>query len=180
MLPEYIRNEQDLKQVHEKLKLTLCPHCKKMGMLILHGYIKNNKNIIKAHRVFCSNRNNRTGCGKTFSIYYADYIKNISVASDILWKFLKYILHGLSIEIAYKELGDFVLLELRTFYRYWRAFKQKQFIIRSNIYTPSKSPPTNLYPSPYHETIAHLKRVCKKPDQCPVTEYQLIFQCSFL
>src|SRR4051794_3753993 len=56
----FYRSEQEWTAMFERLKLTPCPHCKVVGMLIRHGFLRgydqNSRKTIRARRVFCSNR----------------------------------------------------------------------------------------------------------------------------
>ncbi|QDU60273.1 hypothetical protein Pan216_11120 [Planctomycetes bacterium Pan216] len=36
----FYRDEEEFRRIHEKLKLTPCPHCHVVGTLILHGYLR--------------------------------------------------------------------------------------------------------------------------------------------
>ena len=52
---------------------TPCPHCKFVGHLIKHSKIyrrakEKDETIHHGHRIFCSNRNNKIGCGRTIAL----------------------------------------------------------------------------------------------------------------
>ena len=74
-------DEEGFLAIYEKLKVTACPHCKATGLLVLHGFLRGydesspREKTIRARRIFCSNRNNRQGCGRTFSVWLADKIR---------------------------------------------------------------------------------------------------------
>lgn len=80
-------SKDELQALQASLKTTSCPHCKSVGYLIRHGFLRGyddthsaNKTI-RATRVFCSNRNRANGCGKTFSVWIADKIKRLFLSS---------------------------------------------------------------------------------------------------
>src|SRR5207247_1421567 len=71
-----------------------CPHCKAVGTLIRHGYLRgfdegnSQRKTIRARRIFCSNRNARPGCGRTFSVWAAAKIRRRSVTTGALGRLL--------------------------------------------------------------------------------------------
>ncbi len=79
----------------ERLKQTPCPHCKVVGTLNRHGSLLGydesspQQRTVRARRVFCSNRNARRGCGRTFSVWFADKIRRLSLTAGALWRFLQ-------------------------------------------------------------------------------------------
>ena len=81
--PRFYRNDHEWNTFAEQLKLTPCPHCKAVGTLIRHGFLHGfdeghpQRTTRRARRIFCSNRNARPGCGKTFSVWLADKIRRL-------------------------------------------------------------------------------------------------------
>ena len=62
-------------------------------MLIWHGGLQGvdestGQIVLRTRRVFCSNRNARTGCGRTFRIWRTDRIRRLNVTTRRLWKSL--------------------------------------------------------------------------------------------
>jgi len=166
------------------IKLTNCPHCRKIGMLILFGYLrgyneKHNKNI-RAHRIFCSNRNKRTGCGKTFSVYYSNFIKNITIGSDIGWQFLENMLITEHIEKSYLNLISLssISLELSTLFRFWKKFITSLYKIRTNLINTFSLNKT-ITKNATLETINHLSTHLSYSAKSPISVYH-IFQESFV
>ena len=182
LLKKFIK-KSEFDSFHQTIKLTQCPYCKKIGFLILFGYLRGNdeKHIRtkKAHRVFCSNRNNRTGCGKTFSVYYSNYIKNLFIGADIGWRFLEDILNGKAIYTAYLNLFQFISLTSSTLFRFWKKFKLALFEIRTHLYLKLKLSSTCVNDS-IKETIEHLSKLSNNPLDCPIAIYQETFQKSLI
>ncbi|MCK5543067.1 MAG: hypothetical protein KAI40_10275, partial [Desulfobacterales bacterium] len=59
------------------LKIYACPHCNCCGCLILHGFLYGYDDtdfVRRGHRIFCSNRNLRSGCGRTFPMLKSRFI----------------------------------------------------------------------------------------------------------
>ena len=63
----FYRNEQEWVAIAERLKQTVCPHCKTVGTLIRHGSLSgfddsdSSQKVVRARRIFCSNRHRRRG-----------------------------------------------------------------------------------------------------------------------
>ena len=126
----FFRSAEEWIAIAERLKQTPCPHCKVVGTLIRHGYLcgfdENNpkRQTVRARRVFCSNRNARRGCGRTFSFWCADKIRRLSLTTGTLWRFLKRAASG-SILAAIRAVDCY--LSDRTLQRIWKRFDQGQF-----------------------------------------------------
>ncbi len=86
--------------IAEGLKQTPCPHCQIVGTLNRHGYLYGfddsspRRQTVRARRVFCSNRQARPGCGRTFSVWCADKIRRLSLTTGCLWRFLQHAVAG--------------------------------------------------------------------------------------
>ena len=91
----FCRSAEEWNAISERLKQTPCPHCKVVGALIRHGYLRGydetnrQRKAVRARRIFCGNRNARPGCGRTFSIWCADKIRRLSLTTRCLWRFLQ-------------------------------------------------------------------------------------------
>ena len=92
----FYRNPEEWTALAQRLKLTPCPHCQVVGALIQHGFLYGfdqsspPRKTLRAHRVFCSNRNARPGCGRTFSVWLANTIRRLSLNTTTLWRFLQH------------------------------------------------------------------------------------------
>jgi hypothetical protein len=91
----FVRSAAEWNTMAERLKLMACPHCQVVGALIRHGYLRGfdegspRRKTVRARRVFCSNRQTRPGCGRTFSVWCADKIRRLSLTASCLWRFLR-------------------------------------------------------------------------------------------
>ena len=96
----FYRSAEEWIAIAERLKQTPCPHCKAVGTLIRHGYLRGfddsspQRKTVRARRIFCSNRNARRGCGRTFSVWLADKIRRLSLTTGALWRFLHHAVAG--------------------------------------------------------------------------------------
>ena len=160
-----------------------CPHCRLIGCLIRHGFLRgytetaNSKEGIRGRRFFCSNRKKRQGCGSTFSILFYDLLKRVAVGARSLWRFFEALLAGMSQMKAF----DFLALpfSFSTLHRLYRRFKNNQTRLRSRLSSLIKPPPSSLGEEPEHQTLRHLQDAF--PDSaCPLAEFQRTFQISFI
>ena len=125
----FYRSDEDLIAIGERLRLTRCSRCQVVGALNWHGYLRGfddsnpPRKTVRARRVFCSNRNARTGCGHTFSVWFADKIRRLSLSTTALWAFLQCAVAG-SILAAIRA-ADGHLSE-RTWQRVWKRFNLGQ------------------------------------------------------
>jgi hypothetical protein len=178
----FFRSAEEWSAIAERLKLTACPHCKVVGTLIRHGYLRGfdetnpRQKTVRARRVFCSNRNARRGCGRTFSVWCADKIRRLSLTTGCLWKFLKRAAAGsilAAIRAADCHLSD------RTWQRIWQRFDQGQSKIRTAL--SGRCPPPELPAEnrPAAQVLAHLQAVF--PDaNCPIAAFQHALRTFFV
>jgi hypothetical protein len=183
MLPRFYRRESGFRPIHLRLKQYPCPHCKETGTLILHGYLRGydlkkiNKRIIRGHRIFCSNRDRRKGCGKSFSIVLAAMLKRFIIQTSQLWSFLKNIAAGLNTFQAFKAIK--VLLSFTSFYRLRKRVHLNQPNIRPFLARRSHPPRDVHHIRPLVATIHHIQSAFKgNPD--PLAAFQHVFQQPFL
>src|ERR1039458_5291384 len=89
-----------------RLKQQRCPRCGCADSLNRHSFLYGNdpfdcaKEAIRGQRVFCSNRGQRGGCGKTFSVFLADTLPRHTLTATFLWQWLIQKLAGLSAKAA--------------------------------------------------------------------------------
>ncbi len=130
-------DEEGFRAISEKLKMTACPHCQVTGLLVLHGFLRGydesspREKTVRARRIFCSNRNNRKGCGRTFSVWLADKIRRLSLSAGGLWTFLQSVVAdgiGAAIRRVDCHLSD------RQMQRIWKRFDLGQSPIRAALW----------------------------------------------
>jgi hypothetical protein len=172
----------------ERFKQTPCPHCKVVGTLIRHGYLRgfdeNNlkQKAVRARRVFCSNRNARRGCGRTFSVWFADKIRRLSLTAGCLWRFLTCAVAGCF--LAASRAADCHLSD-RTLQRIWKRFDQCQCQIRTALSgrCPPPELPATLPAKPSHrpaaQVLAHLQAAFPDAD-CPIAALQQTLHTFFI
>jgi hypothetical protein len=179
----FYRDSDDLTAIVERLKQIPCPHCKVVGMLIRHDSLSgldesNSRQILRARRIFCSNRNARRGCGRTFSIWVADKIRHLSMTAGTLWRFLKAAVAG---SIAAARRAANCQRSERTWQRLWKRFDLGQCRIRTAL--SARCPPPELPPQPSHrpaaaQVLAHLHTAF--PDADPIAAFQHALRIFFV
>jgi hypothetical protein len=168
----FCRGDEEWNALGERLKQTPCPHCKAVGALIRHGFLYGfddtspRRRTLRARRIFCSNRQARPGCGRTFSVWLADKIRRLSVTTGGLWRFLgRAAADGIlaAIRAVNSHLSD------RTWLRIWKRFDLAQSKIRTAL--SGRCPPPELPPElpaderPAAHVLAHLQAAF--PNPCP-------------
>lgn len=170
----FYRDNEEWIAIAREIKLKPCRHCKVTGMLILHGgsrgFDENGRIVLRARRVFCSNRNRRSGCGRTVSVWPADHIKRLKVTTSRLWQFLKKAVAG-TIDTAIRSLNS--RLSDRTWQRAWARFIRAQSHVRTALANHFPLPRQPIDPShrPQAEILAHLQSGFPQAE-CPLAAFQ--------
>jgi hypothetical protein len=170
--------------IAERLKQTPCPHCKVVGTLIRHGFLRGydesstRVKTVRARRIFCSNRQTRCGCGRTFSVWLADKIRRLSLTTGCLWRFLQRAAAS-GIRAAIRSVDCH--LSDRTCQRIWQRFNRGQSQIRTVLFgrcLPPEPPPGSA-PRPQAQVLAHLQAAF--PDaHCPIAAFQQTLRTFFV
>jgi len=182
-IPQFYKSESDFQKIHHQLKQSICPHCNQIGTLNLHGYlkgfteIKGNDQIIRGHRIYCSNRGNRNGCGKTFSITLHTRFKKYIITTDILWQYLKQMAKGLNIFQALHSIES--IFKTSTVYRLIRMIILNQPTIRTLLLNKHFPPKQTKTSNPLLETIHHLQSSFSNHSD-PISAFQIHFQTPFI
>jgi hypothetical protein len=178
----FYRNNEEWQAFAERLKLTPCPHCMAVGALIRHGFLYGfddsnplRKNL-RARRIFCSNRNARPGCGRTFSVWAANIIRRLGLTTSGLWRFLqRAVTDGIlaACHSTHCHLSD------RTLLRIWTRFNLGQSNIRTALFGCCPLPELTAAHLPAAQVLAHLQAAF--PDaRCPIAAFQLTFRTFFV
>jgi hypothetical protein len=183
------QNEWD--DLFARLKITACPHCKRVGTLIRHGVLRGYEEgnvrhtTVRAQRVFCSNRNRADGCGRTFSVWMADKVKRLFLNADSLWLFLKQAADTNNKINAFRKTGS--SMSDSAPYRIWKRFLKAQTAIRTALSalcpptkTTSEDAAQHASALPTQSTIDHLKDAFKGNALNPVAAFQAALQTFFI
>ncbi len=179
----YYKTKDEFDKFYLRLKQKKCPHCGRQGFLILHGFLPpsyQNDGVNKksrGRRIFCSNRKNRTGCGKTFSIVICLVLKRFIIDANILWKLLRAVVDEVPLKYIFNSIK--LKFSLSWFYWIWNRFKINQSRIRTKLSLINNSQKHQINTaSSYIETILQLKNTF--PNVNPIAEFQYYFQEPFL
>jgi hypothetical protein len=175
-------SQEEFDGVYAKLKTTACPHCKRVGTLIRHGFLRGydeshpRQKTVRAWRIFCNNRKQSMGCGRTFSVWAADKIKRLFLTADALWTFLKQAVESGNKFQAFRNLNSG--LSVSAPYRIWKRFREAQSAIRTALGRLC-GPPEITSGQPAKQTLAHLETAFGD-DPCPITAFQVRLQVFFM
>jgi hypothetical protein len=177
----YVSTHAEYDKHKEKLKQTPCPRCRVIGCLIRHGYLwgkadQGSQRPKRGWRIFCSDRDRRKGCGKTYSILLARTLRHRMVDAHRLWRLLRGVVEGLSLYAAWDKVASPFCTH--TGYRLWQAFTRSQSLIRSMLWRAGRPPGTTCRDS-RGELMRHLRAVFPT-SVCPVADFQVRFQTGFL
>ena len=179
----FFRNDQEWNHIVQKLKLTPCPHCKAVGTLIrhgaLHGYGDGSRPTLRARRLFCNNRTQRPGCGRTTSVWLADILSRLSLSALSLWQFL---MHAVGTSIAQAGHAAAAPRSLRTWQRLWQRFQLGQSHIRTALMQrcpPPELPAQTGRLAAAAQVLAHLRAAFPDTDS-PIAAFQRTLRCCFV
>jgi hypothetical protein len=130
----------------------------------------------RGQRVFCSDRGQRGGCGRTFSMVLADVLPRHTVTAAWLWRWLLELLAGGSMKAALEKLR--LPFALETLYRLRRELRHQLDQVRVRL-CRDQSPAASAHTDPLLQTVEHLRQVFTGGG-CPLAEFQLQFQQPFL
>jgi hypothetical protein len=168
----FYQSEVEWTSLAERLKLKPCPHCQVAGTLnrhgILMGYDESQRLVLRARRVYCSNRHAQRGCGRTFSVWLADKIRRLSLSTTVLWRFLRQVIAG-TLAAATRAMAEHDRSD-RTWQRLWKRFQLAQSSIRTVLLKRCPPPPLSS-DRPEAQVVAHLQAAFPRAE-CPLATYQ--------
>lgn len=178
----FFRSAEEWRALAERLKQTPCPHCQVVGTLIRHGFLYGfdesspQRRTLRARRIFCSNRNARRGCGRTFSVWLADRIRRLSLTTSALWRFLQRAATGplvAAIRVADCQLSD------RSLQRLWKRFALAQCKLRAALLERCPPPDLPAEHRPAAQVLAHLQAAFPNA-LCPIAAFQHTLRTFFV
>jgi len=134
------------------------------------------KEAVRGQRVFCSNRGQRGGCGKTFSVFLADILPRHTLTATLLWQWLIQKLAGLSAKAAAEKAH--LPFALETVYRVGRKLRGSLDRLRT-LLCREQAPSASAQADPVLQSAEHLQSVFPGRE-CPPAAFQLHFQVPFL
>ena len=131
-----------------------------------------NGQLDRGQRVFCSDRGQRGGCGKTFPLFFAGVLPRHTFTAQLLWALLLALLDGASIKAATETLR--LPFSLEAVYGIVRRLRRRLDALRSLI-CRERPPPISTQTDPLHQTIEHLQHLFPPDTRAPAA-YQRHFQ----
>lgn len=177
----YLNDAAALEAFHHNLKLRACPACAQTGHLIFHGALvgyggQGSERQKRGHRVFCSNRHRKRGCGKTFSVLFSLLLKARIIPAALVVSFIGTVLAGACQHAAWLSLAHGFSLE--SGYRIWRDWMASQAYLRTWLCRKIPPPRPECVGDGMAQTWDHPRRAfAGRP--CPVAAFQEDFQQPF-
>ncbi|HET8697687.1 MAG TPA: hypothetical protein VFO94_09390 [Gammaproteobacteria bacterium] len=158
----FVASERELDLGELGVELWACPHCKKNGTLIGHGYLRGyaergQERVLRGRRLFCSNRHRRSGCGRTFSVKLSTVIAGFMVRTLTLFRFASAVVGGLTRRAGWLCAAGGVL-SLSSGYRLWRGLCAAQSALRAQLCREAPAPACASR-EPLAQLIAHIALV---------------------
>ena len=164
------------------LKQERCPFCGCAESLNRHSFLYGNDpvtpdgQILRGQRVFCSDRGQRGGCGRTFSVFLAPIFPRHTVSAPLLWPLLVQMLSGQSIKACAEALR--LPFGLETLYHLLGRLRRRLDVVRSCLCRRQTAPASGQL-TPLGQTVEHLQAVFGGAS-CPPADYQTHFGTAFL
>lgn len=176
----FVRDENALGQEREGAKLVPCPHCRRLGTINAHGFLRGYSECgehgsVRGRRFFCSNRGRRPGCGRTFSVLVRAVISGTAARASTLSRFLCLALAGShSVESAW-QVACGGRLSRRTGFRMWKRLRAAQSRLRT-VLAAHCAPPESNSPFPLAQLLEHMRCALPGPDETLLAAFQDRFQ----
>jgi hypothetical protein len=166
------------------LKTRRCPFCNCAESLNQHSILYGNdldgqcadERCVRGQRIFCSNRGQRGGCGRTFPAFLPDALPRFSMTALLLWKLLLGLMSGGSILSAIHKAR--LPFAEETLYHLLERLRLRLGEIRSRLcqITPAHASSQS---DPLLQTVEHFQAAFAKVD-CPIQAYQIHFQAALM
>lgn len=130
-MPLFFKTIDQINQFTLSLELNqgqvICANCKQCDQFVSHGFVYKNlnhgKTMLVGKRLFCANRRQRSGCGRTLRLYLAEQIPMLVYSTLQMTIFLKALLACNTIQNAYEAATG--TNDPRNAYRWLNKLKSK-------------------------------------------------------
>lgn len=127
--------------------------------------------------MFCSNRGQRGGCGRSYSLLLAWVLPRHTYTAPRLWDVLARLgAGGKSIKSVWEQLRP--PLTLDTLYHLLQRLRRRLSEVRSALWRETSPPPCD-FAAPLLQTISHMRQAFASSG-CPLSAFQLRFQQSLM
>ena len=175
-------DQESLKHWLLPLKAQRCPHCHCAESLNRHSFLRGNDpelaqgQRLRGQRVFCSDRGQRGGCGRTFSVFLADVLPRFTLTAVLLWQWLALLLGGQSVQAAAR--GSRAPFADSTLYHTLGRLRWRLDLFRTGLCQIAPAPLSS-HSDPLLQTLEHFAVAFPRAD-CPFREFQTRFQKSLM
>lgn len=170
----FVPDEGGMEKFFRWRKSTACPFCERVGTLNRHSRLYGNEpekkegRIVRGQRVWCCNRGQRGGCGRTFPVLFAWVLPRHSFTAPLVWQTVLRWLGGLSLGASW-EPGKTPLL-LVSFYHLIQRLRGRLAVLRTAL-SAIRRPPASRRSDPLLQTFEHLRLAFPKAS-CPIAAFQ--------
>jgi hypothetical protein len=128
--------------------------------------------IARGQRVFCCDRGQRGGCGRTFPVLFAWALPQHTFTATLLWQAVQKWLGGLSIRASWQTVTS--PLALDSFYHLLQRLRRRLTVLRTTL-SKAHRPPESQHTDPLLQTFEHMRLVFPQA-ACPTESFQQRFQ----
>jgi hypothetical protein len=126
--------QQTMQLCHEQ-----CHHCKQSHQLISHGFVYKKQAVAEPEhaigkRVFCSNRDGHTGCGRTIRLYLNTTLRYFHYLGSCVVTFVLLLMRGMRVQQAYLQVTG--TTDPRNAYRWLNRLMAQLSRYRSLLHQP--------------------------------------------
>jgi len=179
----FVGGVTELAEYFLALKQHRCPGCGASESLNCHSKLYGNDphsreggRIQRGQRLWCCNRGQRGGCGRTFSVFLAEVLPRHTIGASFTWSLLERLLDGGSIKAVFEALR--LPFALESAYHLVHRLRERLTALRPALCRQQK-PPASSQADPLLQTVEHLRCLFPRSD-CPAAEFQLHFQRPLL
>ena len=174
----FVPDPEGLEKFFRSIKSTGCLFCERIGTLNRHSRLYGNEpekkegRVLRGQRVWCCNRGQRGGCGRTFPVLFAWVLPRHSFTAPLVWQTVLRWLDGLSIGASWQP-GKTPLM-LGSFYHLIQRLRGRLAVLRTALSGIRRAPESRCS-DPLFQTFEHL-RVAFPKACCPIAAFQQRFQ----
>lgn len=154
-----------------------CVHCGNRESLKAHGFLRSSNRILRGIRLYCSDRDSNSGCGRTFSIHFEKYLPHASHDASQVAEIIGSQCQPPDIKDR-PSLREIIgsICSKSTAYRWLKQFEVRQELVRSRLYLIS-APDRNVDGRSLSRTWQHLQNAFHS-ETCALTAFQGALQMN--
>jgi hypothetical protein len=131
---------------------------------------------LRGQRIFCCNRGQRGGCGRTFSIFLAEVLPRHTVSASLLWQVLCRLSADASVKAGVETLR--LPFALETLYHLLGRLRLRLPELLSRLGSQEQAA-GSFQTDPLLRSVEHLQSLFAR-EGCPLVRFQIHFQSSLM